>query len=215
VSLVKLSDHLFAIGVHGAILVVIVVLVTATSCQQKPPAATPDPVAVFFKQLLEGLDFAGAESVVVIAVDDNIGAGEDLQRQVLQEIQSRLHQLATVSILEYPKSVLEQKFTEMGITPADGISPPDAMRLASDLHADALLYASIESEAPDVHMKLYSGESGAVVFAETLQSWPLPVTKEEQPLDLLALPGSGASTQGGESEGGAAEGESSGTSPGG
>ena len=182
-----LRDHLFAITVHGGILLAIFLLVLATSCKEEPPPPEPDPVGDFFEELMDALDLDGAESISVIAVDNNSTADSSIQRQVFQEIQTELDKLETLTIREFPTSFLEEQYAEMGITPSDGISPDDAVDLASELTADALLYASIESSAPDVHMKLYSGESGAVIFAETLEAWPLPVSREQD--DGMSLPG--------------------------
>jgi len=184
-----LRDHLFAITVHGGILLAIFILVVATSCEKEPPPPEPDPVGDFFDDLMEALDMEAIESISIIAVDNNTGSDSSLQRQVLQEIQTELHKLEMLTIREFPKSYLEEQFTEMGITPSDGVSPDDAVELASDLNAGGLLYASIESTAPDVHMKIYSGESGAVIFAETLEAWPLSVTRDqEDETDLFSLP---------------------------
>ena len=184
-----LRDHLFAITVHGGILLAIFILVLATSCKEEPPPPEPDPVGDFFEELMDALDLDGAESISVIAVDNNSIADSSIQRQVFQEIQTELHKLETMTIREFPVSFLEEQFTEMGITPSDGISPDDAIDLASDLNTDALLYASIESSAPDVHMKLYSGESGTLIFAETLEAWPLSVSRDENSeMDLFSTP---------------------------
>ena len=189
----QLRDHLLALIVHGGILLAICIIVLTTSCGKEAPAQTPDAVAGYFRKLQSSLDSTGAESVVVIAVDDNAGAGQDLQRKVFQEIQAQLQNIKSASVLEYPRSVLDEKFRTLGIDPKDRISPEAAISLAKDLQADALLYASIESSAPDVHIKLYSGETGAVIFAETLQAWPLPVTKEEDTTGLEET-GEGASS---------------------
>ncbi len=183
----RTRDHIFALMVHGGILFAIFVLVLATSCRQEPPPPEPDPVGDFFENLMDNFDEIAAESVTVIAVDDNIGAGDDLARQVYQEIQTELDRLGTIAIREFPKPFLEEKFSEMGIVPSNGISPEDAMALADDLNVDSLLYASIESETPDVHIKLYSRETGALIFAETLQAWPLSVSRQEKPADLMGL----------------------------
>jgi hypothetical protein len=197
-----LRDHLFAITVHGGILLAIFFLVIATSCQKEPPPPEPDPVGDFFEQMMDALDMEGVESISVIAVDNNSSADSSLQRQVLQEIQTELHNLEALTIREFPVSFLNQTFAEMGISPSDGISPDDAVELASDLNVNALLYASIESSAPDVYMKIYSGESGAVIFAETLEAWPLSVTREtEGATDLFSLPEEGAPPEGSESTG--------------
>ena len=194
----QIRNHLFALMVHGGILLAIFILVTATSCQQAAPPPEPDPAGDFFKALMEALDMEGAESVAVIAVDDSVTSDPNLKRQVFQEIQTELHKLETVTIREFPGQILQQKFTEMAIVPSDGISPDDAVRLASDLDVMALLYASIESSAPDVYIKIYSGDTGAVVFAETLKAWPLPVTREEESeaeeFVLPGEPGTGAET---------------------
>ncbi len=179
--------------VHGGILLAICIIVLTTSCGTEPPAQTPDAVSGYFHKLQSSLDSTGAETVVVIAVDDNAGAGQDLQRKVFQEIQAQLQNIKSASVLEYPRSVLDEKFRTLGINPQDRISPEAAISLAKDLQADALLYASIESSAPDVHIKLYSGETGAVIFAETLQAWPLPVTKQEDTTGILDL-GEGTSS---------------------
>ncbi len=159
------------------------------SCGGKgPPPKEPDPAGDFFDDLQESLDNAAAESVTVIAVDDSVDAGENLQRQVYQEIQSRLYELETVGILEYPKSQIESQFEQMGIVPSDGISPDDAISLAQEFKADALLYASIESKAPDVHFKVYAAETGAVIFSDTLEEWQLPISAaEEEVFDLFDL----------------------------
>jgi len=188
-----LRDHLFAITVHGGILLAIFILVIATSCKEEPPPPEPDPVGDFFEELMDALDLDGAESISVIAVDNNSTADSSIQRQVFQEIQTELDKLETLTIREFPMSFLEERYAEMGIMPSDGISPDDAVELASELNADALLYASIESSAPDVHMKLYSGESGAVIFAETLEAWPLSVSRDaDSDMDLFSTPVEGA-----------------------
>ena len=80
---------------------------------------------------------------------------------------------------------LENKFMEMEINLADGISPEDAVSLAEFLGAGSLLYASIESDAPDVHIKVYSAGNGGIIFAETLQGWPLPITEVEETFDIM------------------------------
>ncbi len=187
--MLKLREHIFPFTVHGTILLIIAILLIATSCQKEPEPPEPDPVGDFFEELQDGLDDAGAESVTVIAVDDNIGVGEDIRRQVFQEIQAQIHELETVVIIEHPTSELEARYAEMGLIPSEGISPELAIELTEALGADALLYASIESEAPDVHIKLYAAETGAVVFAETLQAWPLPITQEAGGIDLLGMEG--------------------------
>jgi hypothetical protein len=184
---VKIHDNLFALIVHSGILLIICVLVLATSCQQPPPVPVPDPVGDFFDKISDSLDEAGSETIIVIAVDDNIGAGQDIKRQVYQEIQSRLHQLESANIIEYPSPVLDEKFREKDIVPSEGISPDEVKSLATELASDTLLYASIESSAPDVYIKIYSGETGAVIFAETLQKWPLPV--EKAPEEMPSVPG--------------------------
>jgi hypothetical protein len=185
--MMKTRDHLFALAVHGGIIFAIAILITVSSCQPAaPPPPEPDPVASFFKEIQTTMDDEAAESVTVIGVDDNTGRNENLKRQIFQEIQAQLHALGSFSIIEQPTSVLEAKFTELGITPSSGISPDDAKQLARELNADVLLYASIESSAPDVHIKLYSAETGSVIFAETLQAWPLPVSRDKEE-DLTGL----------------------------
>jgi hypothetical protein len=171
--------------IHAGILLVALMLVLSTSCQKEEPPPEPDPVADFFKDLQKGLDNALAESVTVIAVEDSIGAGDDLRRQVYQEILSRLYDLDVVAIIEYPSSRFQAAFSRLAIVPRDGIAPEDVIELAKEFTADALLYASIESSAPDVHFKLYSAATGAVVFAETLQNWKLSVSRTEGLTDLL------------------------------
>jgi hypothetical protein len=174
---------------HTIIFAGIVSLLLILSCQ-KEEVKEPDPARDFFKDIQTALDKAGVENITVIQVKDSADAGIDLQRQVLEEIQSRLHKLDSVGIIEYPQTRLEEAFGDQGITPSEGISPEDAKSLAGELQAGALLYASIESKTPDVHFKVYSGESGAIIFAETLAGWVLPVKKEEEtPL----LPGIGTS----------------------
>jgi hypothetical protein len=171
------------------ILAGIVSLLLVISCN-KEEVKEPDPAQDIFRQIKSVLNTAGAETIAVIQVKDSAGAGPDLQRQVLEEIQSQLHKLGGVGIVEYPQSRLEQTFNSIGITPSEGISPEDAVALARELQTGALLYASIESKTPDVHFKVYSGESGAIIFAETLAGWVLPVKKQEEtPL----LPGIGTS----------------------
>ena len=199
VSQVKLNDHIFASLVHGGILIAILCLVTISSCQEPPPPPRePDPVGDFFEGLQDGLDEASADTVTILGVEDNSGTGPDLQRLVRQEILAELNQLETVQILEYPQTELDIKYIEMEITLSDGISPDKARALAESLMADALLYAAIESDAPDVHIKIYSAETGGIVFAETLQEWPLPITEEEETFDLLG--GSSLSETGEDSE---------------
>lgn len=185
----RLRDHLFAILVHGGILAVIAVLVLTTSCGQKAKPLELSPAELFFRDISDALDKAGAETVTVIQVNDSANAGTDLKRQVLEETQSQLHKLKGVGILEYPQSRLEGVFQQLNITPPDGISPEDAKALAAQLQTSALLYASIESKTPDVHFKIYSGETGAIIFANTLSGWQLPVTKPPEPLDLLGTTG--------------------------
>ncbi len=176
----QLRDHIFALSIHGGILLAICILVLVTSCgSEPPPPPEPDPVTTYFKDLQIGLDETGAETVTVIAVEDNSGVGEAVQRQVYQEILAQLHELESIKILEYPQTDLEETFSEIGIEQVSRLSPDDAIELASELRADSLLYASIESNAPDVHIKIYSAENGAIVFAETLQAWLLPISKEE------------------------------------
>jgi len=185
--MVKLREHLFALTVHGGILIAIAILITATSCQpEEPPPAEPNPVGDFFNAMQAVMDDNAVESVTVIAVDDNSGSGEDLKRQVFQEIQARINALGTIAIIEHPTAYLQDKFTELSIIPSSGISPDLAQELAADLNADSLLYASIESDAPDVHIKLYSAGDGAVIFAETLQAWPLPVSRDDA-LDMFDI----------------------------
>lgn len=181
----RIRDHIIALTIHAGILLVALLLVLTTSCEKEEPPPEPDPVLVFFRDLQEGLDNALAESVTVIAVEDSIGAGDDLRRQVYQEIISQLYSLEFVAILEYPNSRLEAAFSRLGIDPKDGIAPEDVMALAQEFAADALLYASIESSTPDVHIKLYSAQNGAVVFAETLQDWQLPVSRDLGIMDLM------------------------------
>jgi len=165
------------------------VAISLVSCGPKtPPPKEPDPVAIFFREILTALDSATAESVIVIEVDDPANAGNDIKRRVFNEIQTKLHDLRTIKIIEYPKSRIEAAFEQYGIVPSDGISPQDAMKLASEFNADALLYASIESKAPDVYIRLYSGQTGEVVFAKTLSKWQLPVTPDTtDSLDLFDL----------------------------
>lgn len=183
---VKLKDSIFALMVHGGILLAILCLVSFSSCQDPPPPPRePDPVGDFFDDLQDGLDDSSADTITVIGVEDNSDSGPDLKRQVYQEIITQLHILDSVEILEYPQSDLDNKYKEMGIILADGISPEDAVSLAEFLGAESLLYASIESEAPDVHIKVYSAENGGIIFAETLQDWPLPITEEEEVFDIM------------------------------
>lgn len=182
----KLKDSIFALMVQGGILLAILCLVSFSSCQDPPPPPRePDPVGDFFDDLQDGLDDSSADTITVIGVDDNSGSGPDLKRQVYQEIITQLHILDSVEILEYPQPYLENKFMEMAINLADGISPEDAISLAEFLCTDSLLYASIESDAPDVHIKVYSAGNGGIVFAETLQDWPLPITEAEETFDIM------------------------------
>jgi len=183
--MLKLRDHIFPFTVHGAILIVIAILLLATSCQKEPEEPEPDPAGDFFDEVLDALDEVGAESITIIAVDDNAGVGEDVQRQVYQEIQTQIHELETIAIIEHPTSELTAKFEEMGLVPYEGISPEEAVELAGELGVHSLLYASIESDAPDVHVKIYAAETGELAFAETLQAWPLPVAREVEGIDLL------------------------------
>ncbi|HEX9744791.1 MAG TPA: hypothetical protein VGB30_05135 [bacterium] len=183
------EDNLLAFLVHTSILLAISLVAMNTSCAQEepPPPPEPDPVETFFEEIQAGLDSIAAETVMIIGVEDSIGAGTDLQRQIFQEIQSRLYELESITILEYEDPELGSKFEELGINPAEKISPDKAADLADVLKTDAMLYASIESTVPDVHFKIYSGETGAVVFADTLQGWVLPVTSsgpDEFDLDL-------------------------------
>ncbi len=172
--------------VQGGILLAILCLVSFSSCQDPPPPPRePDPVGDFFDDLQDGLDDSSADTITVIGVDDNSGSGPDLKRQVYQEIITQLHVLDSVEILEYPQPYLDNKFIEMGLNLADGISPEDAVSLAEFLVTGSLLYASIESDAPDVHIKVYSADNGGIVFAETLQEWPLPITEEEETFDIM------------------------------
>jgi len=186
VTIVRIREHIFALSIHVGIILCIGILVTATSCgEPEPPPVEPDPVSDFFDNLQDGLDDAGAETVIVMTVIDNAGVGEDLPRQIFQEIQTQLDNLNSVSIVEQPRSAIEELFLQMDIDPLEGISPEQAMDLAARLETDALIFASVESDAPDVHIKIYSGSSGAVTFAETLQEWPLPVTTTDDPMDDL------------------------------
>lgn len=173
----NLREHIFAILIHGGILAVIAALVLVTSCQGKPTEAKPDPTKAFFKDIQHALDKVSADTITVIQINDSIEAGPDLRRQVFQEIQSCLHELKDISILEYSQSHLEQIFKDEKITPSEGISPDNAKELAEKLNAKALLYASIESKAPDVHFKIYSGETGQIIFAKTLSGWKLSIQK--------------------------------------
>jgi hypothetical protein len=185
VNQVKINDHLFASLVHGGILLAILCLVMFSSCQKpEPPPPEPNPVGDFFKEIQDALDTATATTISVLGVDDNCGAGTNLQRQVRQEIIAQLHNLESIEILEYPQTELDAKFVEMGIKLSDGISPENAVALATSLQAGALLYASIETTTPDVHVKVYSGTTGSIIFAETLQGWELPITENQGPLDL-------------------------------
>ncbi|MCX6645034.1 MAG: hypothetical protein NTY09_01545 [bacterium] len=180
----KINDHLFASIVHGGILLAIFCLVMFSSCKKPIPTPEPNPVADFFKEIQDVLDTATAKTITILGVDDNCAAGPNLQRQIRQEIIAQLHNLESIEILEYPQSELDAKFVEMGTKLSEGISPENATELAGSLEADTLLYASIETTAPDVHIKVYSGTTGAIIFAETLQGWQLPITASNAPLDL-------------------------------
>lgn len=177
----KIRENIFAVAVHASILLIALVLVLTSSCQKEAaPPPEPEPIDAFFKSMLKGLDEAAAESITIIAVDDSVGAGEDLARQVYQDIQSRLHALGTLTIFEFPTNELKAAFEELGVKPSDGIAPEQAVELAKKLNSNALLYASIESKTPDVYVRIYSGETGAVIFSETLSSWPMSVKREEE-----------------------------------
>jgi hypothetical protein len=185
VNQLKINDRLFASLVHGGILLAIFCLVMFSSCQKpESPPAEPNPVGDFFKEIQDVLDTATAKTITILGVDDNCGAGLDLQRQVRQEIIAQLHNLESIEILEYPQSELDAKFVEMGIKLSEGISPENATELAGSLEADTLLYASIETTTPDVHVKVYSGTTGSIIFAKTLQGWELPITENAALLDL-------------------------------
>jgi hypothetical protein len=160
------------------------------SCKEKAPE--PGKVELFFRQIRNAVESDGATNVVVVQVNDSVGAGPDIERQVLEEIQSQLHAMQSVGIIEYPQSELEAAFRNLSVSPSDGISPANAMALAQQLSAGALLYASIESKAPDVYFKIYSGESGAVIFSNTLAGWLLPVTPP--PAVVTDLLGTGSGT---------------------
>lgn len=189
VSQVKINDHLFASLVHGGILLAILFLVMLSSCQEPaPPPLEPNPVGDFFKEIQAGLDAASAGTITILGVDDNCEAGPDLQRQVRQEIMAQLRKLESIEILEYPQSELDANYEEMGIDLTDGISPEKAMALGESLQAETLLYASIETTAPDVHIKVYSGFTGGIIFAKTLQEWQLPITEEEETFDMFGAP---------------------------
>jgi len=177
---VNLREHFIAISIHGGILLAICVLILATSCEKQPEPPPPDPVGDFFGEVQDGLDDAGVETITLITVDDHSGEGADLTRQIVQEIKSQLNQLEGISIIEYPGADLEEAFEEYEIVPEDGLSPEDAMDLALELNTGALMYAAIESEAPDVYFQVYTGETGAIVFADTLEDWPLPVERSQQ-----------------------------------
>ncbi|MFH1677026.1 MAG: hypothetical protein ABIC40_08365 [bacterium] len=189
----KLRENILAIAVHGGILLIALVLVLTSSCQSKPPPPPePEPVDVFFKSMLKSLDEAAAESITIIAVDDSIGTGEDLARQVYQDIQSRLHGLGTLTIFEFPSNELKASFDELGVKPSDGIAPEQAVNLAEKLNSSALLYASIESKTPDVYVRIYSGATGSVIFSETLSAWPLSVKRE---VEIPVLTDTGTETE--------------------
>ena len=100
----------------------IISLLSIVSCN-KEEVKEPDPAQDLFRQMKMPPCTAGAETIAVIQVKDSVGTGPDLQRQVLEEIQSQLHNLGDVGVIEYPQSRLEQTFTTMGITPSEGISP--------------------------------------------------------------------------------------------
>ena len=156
------------------------------SCKEPPPEPKPpDPVGDFFDEMMDGFDGAMAESVIVIMVNDAADAGETMQRQVLQEIHSQLYLLETVRIIPAPQSQINAAFEQYDVEPMEGIAPEGAVSLALEFQADSLLYASIESKAPDVYFQLYSGDSGDIVFSKTLSAWELPITEEEVPFDPL------------------------------
>ena len=195
----KLRDHIFAVLIHGGILAVIAVVVLTTSCQ-KEKAPDPEPAQIFFRDIKDALNKASLDKITVIQVNDSIGVGPDLSRQIMEEVQSRLHKLDGIEILEYPQSRLESIFRDLKIKPSEGISPDDAKALASELGATALLYASIESKTPDVHFKVYSGQTGTVIFANTLAGWDLPV-KNGDSASGIDLGGGATSVGGAESSG--------------
>jgi len=183
VTKVRIRDHIFAVSVHIGIIICIGILVLVTSCgKPEPPAGEPDPVADFFREMQSSFDEITAETVIVIGVLDNAGVGNDISRQVFQEIQTQLNKLGGVTILEQPAARLESIFREQEIDPKEGISSEKAMELGKALQVDAMILASVESDAPDVHIKIYATSTGAVIFAETLQEWPLPVTETADPL---------------------------------
>jgi len=177
---VKLRDNLFALIVHAGILVIIAVVILLTSCQ-KEATTEPNPAELFFKEMKKALDTASIQSVTILQVNDSIAAGGDLKRQVYEEILNNLHKLSTLNILEYPQSRIESAFKELGIIPADGIAPEDIVELGQRFQTQAFIYASIESRAPDVHFKVYSAQTGSIIFANTLSNWALPVSKEAPP----------------------------------
>lgn len=188
---VQIRDHIFAVSVHIGIIICIGILVLVTSCgKPEPPPADPDPVADFFKEIQSSFDEVTAETVIVIGILDNAGVGDDITRQVFQEIQTQLNKLGGVTILEQPTAKLDSIFQEHQIDPKEGISSEKAIELGEALQVDAMLLASVESDAPDVHVKVYATSTGAVVFAETLQEWPLPVTETRDPLMDELLEGS-------------------------
>ena len=157
------------VSIHLRFLAAIVLLPLA-SCSSKP-TVVPDPAKDFFKKIQDALELAGAKDVTVIAVTDAVNAGPDLKRQVLEEIQSRLHALDGIGILEYPQSRLDTEFKNLNVIPSDGIAPEDAKALAGKLQTTSLLYASIESSVPDVHFKVYSGSTGQIICADMLSGW--------------------------------------------
>jgi hypothetical protein len=178
-------DHIIALAINGGIIAAIAILILTTSCSKAAPV--PDPAETMFSSVKKALTTDGAKSVTVIAVIDSVDAGEDIQRQVHEEILSQLHSLKDIEILEYPDSQLNDEFKTMNISPVDGISPEAAVKLAEELKTGALLYASIESKTPDVHFKVFSGKTGGIIFAEMLAKWTLPVTvKEEAPVSPLS-----------------------------
>jgi hypothetical protein len=147
-----------------------------TSCKEKAP--DPDPAQLFFRGVKDALAKASLDKVTVIEIDDSAAVGPDITRQVKEETLTRLHKLDGIEIMEFPESDLESTFAELKIKPSEGISPDDAKAIASKLGVGAILYASIESKTPDVHFKVYSGQTGTVIFADTLSGWVLPVKNE-------------------------------------
>ncbi len=177
-----------------AVPVIVCALLFANSCNNTPAEAlTPDETAKrSLSTMVENLNKHLLYSVCVLAVVDNspqvqgeaaggangagetasgLDAGKRRERLVRSAIASVLVRNARLSVVDAPRTIIDDYYTIIRDKNANALSPEEAKRAGSLLAVQCVVTAFVEDEGRRVSVAATATETGKVVYQDILVGW--------------------------------------------